>query len=156
MKTKNFILHIGKNTIINELQRLDAHARDFPNATRYQHLSPHALIESCADKKFTDWCAVMKHCGAPEVPKCATMSQQDKKNTFIYLALAAEEGFVKISEAELQGETDAALKAGCEKMSMLQLSQVETVEKKVASAREERLAALQERRSRLEKVAESI
>merc|ERR1719281_2186084 len=52
-----------KNTIVSELQRLDANTSTFPAAAGYQHMSPHALIESCSGKKFTDWCATLKSCG---------------------------------------------------------------------------------------------
>lgn len=141
-----------KNTIISELQRLDGSTTIFPEAEGYQRMSPYALIQDCASKKFTDWCAVLESCGAPAVQDCAKLSQEDKKNTFIYLAIASMEGHdAKQLEGILQNKTDVVLKAGChEKMSLITSKQVEEVGRKVAREREERLRALQDRRSFLE------
>lgn len=142
-----------KNTIVSELQRLEANTTVMPEAVNFQHMSPDALIETCTAKTFTDWCQVLTSCGAPPLRNCAKLSQQDKKNTFIYLALMSEQGMFKPTEAQMQAETDKALQLGCTKMSLIQPSLVEVVETKVAKEREERLAALEERRANLEKFA---
>lgn len=174
-----------KDTIISELQRADSETSTLNTAAQYQTMSPDTLIGACVNEAFTDWCEVLTSCGAP-VQNCTKFSQQDKKNTYIYMLVHSSQlesvrksypfWNVDGNVESLQGETDADLKSKCaagaagsmslhekkpkspihKPMSLLHHSDILAIEQRVAKEADARLASLRKRRDAIDAHLKSL